>query len=273
MIDDELRDHGPAGLTDDERSDLRLDLLATIRSEGHGPQGLAERPHGRRRRRTVAFGVAAAVLATATAAAAFAGLTRPDPKQAATIITNSEAVASAHPEGWRPELNAELAMCVGAAGTDDFEAYASDGPLESALAATDLIDACSAKAATLDGSGTEGAGTICRTGTAGAATFASPTVLLNSSDCSSAGLEDYTAGDIGELNDARAVEVALRAIGNPCPSRNEVLAWVRTQADRTGTSLSIYEGKQAGEPPKVCFGTYVNWVAGTAYIDTISTAN
>lgn len=272
MIDDELRDHGPRGLTDEERSELRLELLATIRSEGQTPRG---RPASQqsRGRRAVAFGVAAAVLATATAAAAFAGLIGPDPQQAATIITNAEPAAGAHPEGWRPELNAELALCVGAVEADDFEVYASDGPLDGTVAAADLIEACAAKAAALGRAQEDGAGAICRTGTAGADPFASPTVLLNSSECASAGLDDYTLDDVADLNRARAVEVALRSNDDPCPSSDDALAWVRAQADRTGTDLVIHGAENAGEPPKVCFGAYVNWVAGTAHIDTISTAN
>lgn len=270
MIDDELRAIGPKGLSVEEQADLRRDLVATMRS---GSSAGPVRSSGTRRRfgrRTVALGVAALLTGTATAAAAYVGLTRPSSQQAATMLETSKAPARVHLEGWRPPLDAESAQCTGALGTPDFEVYASDGPLDSVLTEAEIVAACRAKATTLGPDTGADQPVLCRTDRTAGPSFAEPTVPLSSGDCATAGLEEYTAADLVDLNAARATEVALRAIDDPCPSRNKALVWSRRQAERTDSDLVIVDSGAAGHPPKVCFGTYVDWIAGTATVDVIS---
>jgi hypothetical protein len=269
MIDDHLRRVGPSAMTDAERDLARLELQEVMRSDRPANRPPAPPLRGRRRR-TAALAVAGAVLASATAAAAYAGLVRPDPQQVNVITDKAQDVAEVHSEGWRPELNAELVSCTSGMEAGRFEVYASSVPLAGTVTAEDLVAACVEKASTLGESSQPDRPTICRSGRDEAPTFAAPTVVLGASSCAAAGLADFTDEDVADLNQARATEVALLAIADPCPSRDDALNWTRQQTRRTGADLTLVDSRAAGAPPKVCFGTYVDWAAGTATVDVIA---
>ncbi|MGN6695956.1 MAG: hypothetical protein ACTHN0_17395 [Aquihabitans sp.] len=273
MIDDDLRSIGPGPLSDPERRALRSDVLASIGTGAPSPDGRVE-PSRRalRVRRSIVVGVIAAAAVSASAAAAYVGFVRPDPGQAATIVANSRDDVAVHNPGWRPELNAEEVACDAPGGQIDFNTSASAGRLEDSVQADDLVAACASKAATLDQAATA-PNVICRSGTAGAPTFAAPAVLLGVRDCSDKGLDAFHDSDLAALNEARAAEVAIHATSNPCPSRAEVLEWVRHQVESRDLDLTVIDAGSTGGPPDVCFGTWVDWVAGTALVDALTIPN
>ena len=263
MIDDQIHDAGPDGLSDEEHDRLRMQLMATIRS------GRAEttptRP-GRQGRALVVAGAVAAVIGTATVAAAYASLTRPDPKQAATIVEHAQVAAAAHNPGWRPPLDAESVDCDAPGDDVDFNAYASARPLAEAVEQSQLLETCVAKNREFDQVASDAAVVCARP----EALITRPIVVLSDGGCASIDLEDFDREDLETLNQARAVEVALLAVDDPCPSRPQVLGWVDGQLDALGSDLALVDSRAEGSPPQVCFGTYVNWTAGTATVDVTS---
>jgi hypothetical protein len=265
VIDDQIHHAGPDGLTDAEHEHLRRQVLTSIHTIHDSP-----RKPNRARRGVVAALAVAAILGTATAAAAtYVALTRPDPKQAATILDHAQALAAAHGPDWRPELNAELVYCRAPNDADSFEAYASAGPLGGTVEAAELIEACAAKSATL-GQAHGPTPTLCSRPTGD---LGRPVVLLDGTACAGVDLQVFGDSDLQSLNAARSTEVAVLAIDEACPSRDRVIRWAESQLEASGSDLALIDSRAAGSPPQVCFGTYIDWTARTATVDIISYSN
>lgn len=263
MIDDQIHDAGPDGLSDQEHDRLRMQLMATIRS---GRADTTSSRPGRKGRALIVAGAVAAVIGTATVAAAYMTLTRPDPKQAATIVEHAQIAAAAHNPGWRPPLDAESVDCDAPGDDVDFNAYASAGPLPDAVEQTQLLETCVAKNREFDQVASDTAVVCARPETL----ITRPIVVLGDDGCASIDLEPFDREDLETLNKARAVEVALLAVDDACPSRPQVVEWVDDQLIALGSDLALVDSRSEGSPPQVCFGTYVNWTAGTATVDATS---
>lgn len=263
MIDDQIYDAGPDGLSDEEHDRLRMQLMATIHSGR--PETTPSRPV-RRGRSLMMAGAVAAVIGTASVAAAYVSLTRPDPNQAATIVEHAQIAAAAHNPGWRPPLDAESVDCDAPGDDVDFNAYASARPLADAVEQNQLLETCVAKNREFDQVASNAAVVCARP----EALLTRPIVVLGDGDCASLDLEGFDREDLETLNQARAVEVALLAVDDACPSRPQVVEWVDGQLTALDSGLALVDSRAEGSPPQVCFGTYVNWTAGTATVDVTS---
>lgn len=270
MIDEDLRDLMPAErwLPPHRKRQLKERLMHDIAAE--------DTPSRRRRpsRRLTGGLVAAAVLATSGAAAAALGFNgRPDPEQAGQVVENNATAAQVHLDGWRPELRSESVACIGPDSnklTDPRETGntpASEFPLEDNLTAELLIEECTSGndwARSQGGFDPQQALACVRDGD-----FLLAVVTLEGIDCADAGdgVRPITDDDLARLNEMRALEVAVLANPNECPSLDEAVDWSHVRVDEHGEQLNVrgVTGNSNG-----CFGGVTYWDRGEVIVEQMS---
>lgn len=267
MNDHDLQDLLPAErrLSPEHKQQIKERLMQQVQSEAQP----ATRGRGRR---AVAGLAAAAVLATGgiAAAGAFGG---PDAEQAAQVIENSEDAAVVHLEGWRPALRAESVACIDSgrsALTDPRESgntSASEFPLEEMLTVERLVEECTAGtdwARVNGGFDPEQATTCVRDGN-----YPLAVVALDGLSCAEAGTDvrSITQDDLATLNRMRALEVAILANPDECPSMDSAVQWAETQVEAHGEPLAVRANDDNGDG---CFGGMTYWEHGEVWVETVS---
>lgn len=271
MIDDELRDLMPAEqrLSSQRKHRLKERVMHNVRTD----QAPTEK---RRITRRFVIGIAAVALATTAGVAAATELfDRPDPDQAAQVVENNLEAAAVHLDGWRPELRAESVACI---GPDDSKlsdpreignTFASEFPLEEPLTEDLLIEECTIGNdwARSVGPFDPMAASVCvRDGS-----YPLAVVALEGLPCADTGIDidvrPIEPGDLTELNRMRAVEVAILANPDECPTPDGATAWVRSQLDLHSGGLEIVESGETGEG---CYGSWTHWELGHVLIGRVS---
>lgn len=229
-------------------------------------------PTRRRRpsRRLTGGLVAAAVLATSGAAAAAIGFGGPDPEQAAQVVDNNIEEAQVHLEGWRPVLRSEFVACIGPDSnklTDPRQTGntpASEFPLEERLTADLLIEECASGndwARSQGGFDPQQATACVREGD-----FLLAVVALEGLGCSETGdgVRPIADDDLARLNEMRALEVAVLANPDDCPSLDEAIEWVQARVDEHGEHLKVrgVAGSNNG-----CYGSTTYWERGEVVVE------
>lgn len=238
-----------------------MDEMAAIREAE-----TRERRPKKWRRSVVSVLVAATILGASGIAAARAGLFGPDPDEANVVEETFEAEESIHPSGWRPELDAERVLCdyseVNPAAPT-VETPASDFPLTEPMTAMDLIRECRSGTDLVRDSEPTAEATICTVRRPGDRR-AIPAVVFGST-CAAAGYTPPPDDLMATLNARRRLEVSLKAIPQECPSRREVIDWVRQTLAHAGEELSIVTpGRQYSGPP--CHRADVSWRRGVVMV-------
>jgi len=266
MIDDDLRDLMPAErrLPPHRKRQLKERLMHDI--ETHDAPIRGRRPS----RRLTGGLVAAAVLATSGAAAAAIGFGGPDPEQAAQVIENNTEEAKVHLDGWRPVLRSEFVACIGPDSnklTDPRETGttpASEFPLEDNLTAALLIEECASGndwARNQGGYDQQQATACVRDGD-----FLLAVVALEGLDCADTGhgVRPITDDDLARLNEMRALEVAVLANPDQCPTLDEAVDWTRARVEEHGEQLNVrgVAGSNSG-----CYGSTTYWERGEVIVE------
>jgi hypothetical protein len=226
-------------------SSARQVLLEATGDEAGGAGGADVRRHlGRRRGGALLFAAALALAALGGTAVA-SGIFRPDPRDAAEVIDQGQAVEGPmHAPGWRPELNAERVQCFYDGG-GRAETTASAGPLDAELRAEDLVAAC-ARGGRID----RRAARLCALPAVPLRRNPKPVVLGFDGACERYGLSDterFVEADrerlLADINRRRQVEVAILAVypklDGSCHPRSEIVRLVRQRIATTGLPLEI----------------------------------
>jgi hypothetical protein len=257
MIDDDLRDLGPRGLTPDRHRALRDQVLATIADPGDEHPGLLDEPAAvppSPARRWRALAVAAAVLVVgAIAAGVLSGGSEPD------VATTVGAATEPAPLDDRPVLVAEHVPCVMSTPERSRAVDLTDTTLSSPLDADTIVDACRAAIAELLAGGTPTPPVLCRDP---ASALPTATVLHVGVTCDNRGYAPMEAADLAALNELRDLEASLWAIEGDCPPAADLLAWARDQVAATDLPVTVV----APDPELAdgaCTQPAVEWSTGT----------
>lgn len=198
----------------------------------------------------------------------------PDPEQVARVMEDfAPMVGTVHPMGWRIDLQAEQAKCL-LPGADAFVQEmlvggpASNFPLQESLTASHLAIACTDDNNYASENGyTSADATVC---VSYAGRYPVPTVVIDGSECASAGddLRPITDEDLAELNHMRAVEVALLAVPSDagCPTFSQARDWVNQQISQLGIDVTVVE---SDEGTGVCYRGSVVWEIDQVFITSI----
>jgi len=192
------------------------------------------------RRLTVLLAASLALAAIGGGAVA-SGVFDPDPKDVAVVQEQGKAAADVHLPGWRPELNAETIDCVFGPGESDVvRTPVSEGPLDQALRADDMIKECSTytDASRFDAGKAE----LCTGPSGGDGRSPMPVVLLRGGPCGKAGYKPADAAELlAGVNHRREVEIGLLAAVPPgtCVGRDEAERRARERVAATGEPLTV----------------------------------
>ena len=240
-----------------------------------GTRQQRSRPKRRTTRRVVLL-AAAFLVATASMAGAAMTLLQPDPEQAAVVDEVFDPMrGEIHPLDWRPDLQAEQTKCL-LPGADEFvqerlASIASNFPLEERLTVEHLATACTDGNAYASENGYTAAGAEVCVDDGGR--YVDPTVVIDGTDCALASpdLRPITEQDLADLNEMRAIEVALLAVPseNGCPTFDDARQWVTSQVDQLALSLNIVEGDQGSD---VCYRGTVTWSLDQVNIESVGPA-
>lgn len=135
-LDDRLRAVDPAqGLDRDPNSPCGHRIRNQAQRQPRSGAARAAMP----RKRLV--GLMAAVMALSGGVATASGIFQPDPADIRVFLDEHAEQAKSHIDGWRPELRAESVVCAYRDGTEVM-VLASDFPLDEAMTAEHLVNAC-----------------------------------------------------------------------------------------------------------------------------------
>ena len=271
MIEDHLRElvSHTEDLSPESRRRIRNDLLDNIQHDG----AMSSASRRVRSRRLVAGIAAILILVTSgVAAAATVIVDRPNADQASRVLARSADDAKVHLDGWRPSLRAESVAC---RGPDDNklrdpreigDSVASEFPLHERLTPELLIAECTNGTDTARNHGgyDPARATVCiREGM-----YPLAVVALDNLPC-----EDTAVGltvrpakpeDFVTLNRMRAIEVAILADPEECPTSVEAANWARTQLDAYDEHLTVVSSRDTYDG---CYGSQVLWELGQVEIE------
>lgn len=272
MTEDELCELAPAArrLSLEQHRSIRAVVVAGAERSAGGPLRSAPR-----HRRTAAI-VVGLVAVTAGAAAAVMQAATPDPQQAASVVEDHRSlIGSAHPEGWRPELQSEAVECIAPSGSvDDVRkpdgtsveprilTYASEFPFTEPLRHEHLAAECTEGNDLFRGRGYARHDTaVCVRPSDGQSV-----VLVGIPRCDG-GVRPMTDDDLALLNRRRAVEVALLAVPAPdrCPTLAAASAWAATHAHADGKRLRV-EQRDEGDG---CYRGIVDWRRSVVLVQAV----
>ena len=267
MIEEHLRDLVPPErqLSPQRKHEIKEGLMQRITEEGQPC------PVPRRRRRLIGGVVVAALASGGVAAATTIGLGQPDPEQSARVIRSHEEQATVHLDGWRPSLGAESVDCLGPATgklTDPevgIGTQASEFPLEEQLSTEILINECATRNdwARSEGGFDPGKARVCvRDGA-----YPLALVALEGLSCTEAGtgVKAMTAEDLDQLNRMRALEVAVLAVPEKCPTAGEAKDWARARLAEAGQDLAVRVLNEGD----ACYRGVVHWEPGEVLVQAL----
>jgi hypothetical protein len=267
VIDDELRDLGPDGLTPDRHQALREQLMATIAESPDGDAALLDEPpaaatvRARPSWRPMAAAAAAVIVVAAIAAGLFAGGSDTDLATTGGATTGGTITVPA-PLDARPVLAAERVPCIMSTPERSRQVDLTDTSLAVPLAATTIIDACKAEVAELLSAGTPVPPVLCRDPGS-----ALPTAIVVhvGGTCATKDYEPMADADLATLNQVRDLEASLWTIPGDCPSRTDLLSWVDDRVSEADLPVTVTD-PAPGAPGDGCWVPSVDWTDGTVTV-------